>query len=231
MSLKNQVELPMWVMFSSFHSERIERVPCSVGGPEATCMDVSLVPNPDQRLDFSCGCYGCPDVTDIDYGDAVSGFSTSFALPIQDHLECLSQDASLTPRSKKAFSVLKRLAVLFPPNVLVAGKIRIREADLQEAIGNAQQRFKKNMIFLFEQMVTEQLLRAEGREVLTDNRAMGDQEVVGAHLGALAEKVTVSDEECKVSARRTARGLQGSVSIKSKRRLVHMCWGRRGRWS
>ncbi len=85
--------------------------------------------------------------------------------------------------------------------MLVAGKIKIREADLQEAIGSAEpaikEQLKKNMIFLLEQMLTERLILAEAREVVQDNKAMGDQEVIGAHLRGLAEKVTVSDEECK----------------------------------
>lgn len=93
------------------------------------------------------------------------------------------------------------LGELPPPNVLVAGKIKIREEDLQEAIGRAEpaikEQLKKNMIFLLEQMLTERLILAEAREVVQDNKAMGDQEVIGAHLRGLAEKVTVSDEECK----------------------------------
>ena len=93
------------------------------------------------------------------------------------------------------------LADLSPPNVLVAGKIKIGESDLQDAIGNAdpavKEQLKKNMIFLLEQMVTEQLILAEAREVVQDSKGMGDQEVVEVHLRGLAEKVTVSDEECK----------------------------------
>lgn len=93
------------------------------------------------------------------------------------------------------------LAELSAPNVLVAGKIKIAESEIQEAIEGVEpalkEQLKKNMIFLLEQMVTERLILAEAREVVQDNRTMGDKEAIGAHLRGLAEKVSVSDEECK----------------------------------
>ena len=106
--MEDEVERLMWVVLSYLHFRKGERVQCSTAVLQATCVDATLIPYLDQRLNFSYGCYGCRDATDIGPGEAVLGFPASFLFPILDHLQFLSQKAIPTSRSKKAFSGLRR---------------------------------------------------------------------------------------------------------------------------
>lgn len=106
--LEDEVERLMWVVLSYLHVNGGQRVQCSTAVLQATCVDATLVPYLEHRLNFSYGCYGCRDATDIGPGEAVLGFPSSLLGPVVEHLEFLNQKAIPTSRSKKAFSGLMR---------------------------------------------------------------------------------------------------------------------------
>ena len=41
---------------------------------QATCVDATMIPHLEDRLNFSLGCYGCRDATDLAPAETVLGF-------------------------------------------------------------------------------------------------------------------------------------------------------------
>ncbi|MCK7512307.1 MAG: DUF169 domain-containing protein [Desulfobacterales bacterium] len=75
---------------------------------QATCVDATIIPFLENRLNLSYGCYGCRDATDIRASETVLGFPASDLSAIVLHLEYLGEKAIANSRSKKAFSMLNK---------------------------------------------------------------------------------------------------------------------------
>jgi uncharacterized protein (DUF169 family) len=106
--VEDEVERLMWITLSYLHATGGERVQSSTAVLQATCVDSTIVPYLEQRLNFCYGCYGCRDATDIGMNETVLGFPTSFLSPIVSHLEFLHQKAIPASRAKKALGALQR---------------------------------------------------------------------------------------------------------------------------
>ena len=82
----------MWVALANVH-ETGGRLNFSTAILQATCVDVTIMPFLQQRMNASLGCYGCREATDLGESECVLGF------PIKD-LDAIV--ASLTKLNEKA---------------------------------------------------------------------------------------------------------------------------------
>lgn len=106
--VEDEVEKLMWIVLANLHAMDGKRVESSTAVLQATCVDATVIPYLQGRLNFSYGCYGCRDATDIGGHETVLGFP-GFMLPaIVEHLEFLKNKAIPTSRSKRAWRSLQR---------------------------------------------------------------------------------------------------------------------------
>ncbi|MGM0427737.1 MAG: DUF169 domain-containing protein [Thermodesulfobacteriota bacterium] len=108
--VEEEVEKLMWILLSHLHSMGGKRVPGHTAVLQATCVDSTIVPYEENRLNFGFGCYGCRDATDIGTNETVLGFPGAMLAPIVEHLAFLGEKAIPTSRSKKALRALHREA-------------------------------------------------------------------------------------------------------------------------
>lgn len=73
---------------------------------QATCVDATIIPYLEGRLNQSYGCYGCRDATDIGGNETVLGFPADVLLEICRHVEYLAAKALPASRAKKTWGVL-----------------------------------------------------------------------------------------------------------------------------
>lgn len=106
--VEDEVEKLMWIILAYLHAQKGERVQSSTAVLQATCVDSTVIPYLENRLNFSFGCYGCRDATDMGPGEAVMGFSASYLPDIVEHLEFLNKKALPHSRGKHAFAALKK---------------------------------------------------------------------------------------------------------------------------
>ena len=111
--VEDEVEKLMWMVLSSMHSHGGDRVHGSTAVLQATCVDATIIPYMERRLNFNFGCYGCRDATDIGPGEAIVRVPNPPSLPaiMLSHLEYLNKKALPFSRGKQAMPCLKnRLA-------------------------------------------------------------------------------------------------------------------------
>jgi len=106
--VEDEVEKLMWIVLSSMHAHGGERVRGSTAVLQATCVDATIIPYTEQRLNFNFGCYGCRDATDIGPGEALVGFPGVELPSIVTHLEYLNKKALPHSRGKHALAALKK---------------------------------------------------------------------------------------------------------------------------
>ncbi len=109
--VEDDVEKLMWIALADLHRRNGKRVESSTAILQATCVDATVIPYLEQRLDLSYGCYGCHDATDIRPSETVLGFPASALAEITKHLEYLGQKAIITSRSKKAYKMINGVKV------------------------------------------------------------------------------------------------------------------------
>jgi uncharacterized protein (DUF169 family) len=100
--VEDEVEKLMWIVLASMHAHGGKRVPASTAVLQATCVDSTIIPFREQRLNFSYGCYGCRDATDIAPGETILGFPTADLPAIVRHLDYLAKKALPHSRGKHA---------------------------------------------------------------------------------------------------------------------------------
>ena len=105
--VEDEVEKLMWIVLAYLHAMNGERVMGSTSVLQALCVDATIVPYIDKRLNFGYGCYGCRDATDIGPNEAVLGFPVHVLPGITSHLEFLTSKAIPTSRCKRALKVLQ----------------------------------------------------------------------------------------------------------------------------
>jgi len=106
--VEDEAEKLMWIALAYLHSKGGERVAGSTAVLQATCVDSTIIPFLEQRLNYGLGCYGCRDATDLGASETVLGFPAKDMSKIMEHLEYLNQKAIPHSREKSAFAVLKR---------------------------------------------------------------------------------------------------------------------------
>lgn len=70
-------------------------------------MDATVIPHVEQRLNFSLGCYGCREATDMGANETVLGFPGSALAALVGALEKLNDKAVNRSRAKAVFNHLK----------------------------------------------------------------------------------------------------------------------------
>lgn len=105
--IEDEVERLMWISLAYLHATGGERVHSSTAVLQATCVDATIIPYLEGRLNLGYGCYGCRDATDLGSNETVLGFPADMLPAIVEHLEYLAQKAIPTSRSKKAWGVLQ----------------------------------------------------------------------------------------------------------------------------
>ena len=103
-----EVEKLMWIALAYLHAKGGERVQASTAILQATCVDATIIPFVEQRLNFGYGCYGCRDATDLGSDEGVLGFPASVLPVLVEHLQFLSAKAVPNSREKRAFSALRK---------------------------------------------------------------------------------------------------------------------------
>jgi uncharacterized protein (DUF169 family) len=96
----------MWLLLADLNVAGGERRIGSTAVLQATCVDSTIIPLLEDRLNFSLGCYGCREATDIGPTEAVLGFPGTRLAGIVEALEFLSEKAIPKSRAKSAYSSL-----------------------------------------------------------------------------------------------------------------------------
>jgi uncharacterized protein (DUF169 family) len=105
--VEDEVEKLMWINLAYLHATGGVRVQGSTAILQATCVDSTIIPFLENRLNFGFGCYGCREATDLGPNESVVGFPTSVLQKIVEHIIYLSHKAIPNSRTKKAFTSLK----------------------------------------------------------------------------------------------------------------------------
>jgi uncharacterized protein (DUF169 family) len=106
--VEDDVEKLMWIVLSYLHATGGKRVPATTAVLQAACVDSTLIPYLEDRLNYGFSCYGCRDATDIRPGEALVGFPGNRLQVIGAHLEYLAEKAIQASRSKRALASLQR---------------------------------------------------------------------------------------------------------------------------
>lgn len=104
--VEDEVEKLMWINLAYLNAMGGERVQSSTAVLQATCVDSTIVPYLEHRLNFTYGCYGCRDATDLGANETVVGFPGAMLPAMMHHLELLAQKAIPTSRAKKVWVAL-----------------------------------------------------------------------------------------------------------------------------
>jgi uncharacterized protein (DUF169 family) len=102
--VEDEVEKLMWISLAYLNATGGERVQSSTAVLQATCVDSTIIPYLEQRINLSYGCYGCRDATDLGPSEAVLGFPVAALPAIVKYLEYLARKAIPTSRAKKAWA-------------------------------------------------------------------------------------------------------------------------------
>jgi uncharacterized protein (DUF169 family) len=106
--IEDEVEKLMWVVLAAMHCSGGERVQGSTSVLQATCVDATIIPFVEQRLNYTLGCYGCRDATDISPGETIIGFPVADLPGIVTHLEYLKKKALPHSRGKHAYAIFRK---------------------------------------------------------------------------------------------------------------------------
>jgi uncharacterized protein (DUF169 family) len=98
------VESLMWLLLADLNLARGKRRTGETAVLQATCVDATLIPFVEGRLNFSLGCYGCREATDMGPGEAVVGFPGGMLEDICRMVEYLAEKAIPKSRSKSALA-------------------------------------------------------------------------------------------------------------------------------
>jgi uncharacterized protein (DUF169 family) len=99
-------EVLMWFVLADLNIHGGERRAGNTAVLQATCVDATVIPHLEQRLNFSLGCYGCREATDLMPGETVLGFPGALLEPMIGALKMLRAKAIPRSRAKLAHAWL-----------------------------------------------------------------------------------------------------------------------------
>lgn len=94
--------------FSEKSKTEIDKLVVLDGCPINCCVDATVIPFIEQKLNLSFGCYGCRDATDIGNNESVLGFPFKDFHQIYDSLIHLNIKAIPNSRGKNAYTILRK---------------------------------------------------------------------------------------------------------------------------
>ena len=98
----------MWIALADLNSDAGARRQSSTAVLQATCVDSTIIPYIEQRLNFSLGCYGCREATDMEPSETIIGFPGARLHAIVDSIRYLNIKAITNSRSKRVYEALRR---------------------------------------------------------------------------------------------------------------------------
>lgn len=104
--IEDEPEKLMWISLAYLNIQGGERVVSSTAVLQATCVDATIIPWREHRLNQCFGCYGCRDATNLGSPEAVLGFPGHLLTKICEAVDFLNQKAIPTSRAKKAYAAL-----------------------------------------------------------------------------------------------------------------------------
>jgi uncharacterized protein (DUF169 family) len=93
----------MWLVLADLNRAGGVRRVADTAVLQATCVDSTVIPYKDGRLNFSLGCYGCREATDLEPQEAMLGFPGSFLEALVAELERLAEKALPRSRGKQVY--------------------------------------------------------------------------------------------------------------------------------
>jgi len=105
--IEDDIEKLMWINLAYLNAEGGNRIIGSTAVLQAACVDATIIPYLEDRLNFSYGCYGCRDATDIGANETLLGFPGAKLAAVVKHLDFLSRKAIPAARTKHALQMLK----------------------------------------------------------------------------------------------------------------------------
>lgn len=106
--VEDEVEKLMWIGLAYLNVTGGDRIEASTAILQAACVDSTIIPYQEHKLNMSYGCYGCRDATDIGQNETVLGFPGDLLPDIYKHLEHLAEKAMPISRSKRAWAGLEK---------------------------------------------------------------------------------------------------------------------------
>ncbi len=101
----------MWLALADLNLAGGDRRMGDTAVLQATCVDATVIPHVEQRMNFSLGCYGCREATDMGVNETILGFPGAALSGIVAALEQLNAKAVGRSRTKAALhSLNKKLA-------------------------------------------------------------------------------------------------------------------------
>jgi uncharacterized protein (DUF169 family) len=97
----------MWLALADLNLTGGQRRRGDTAVLQATCVDATVIPHVEQRLNFSLGCYGCREATDMGPNETILGFPGSSFAEILAALEQLNTKAVGRSRAKAVLNQLK----------------------------------------------------------------------------------------------------------------------------
>ena len=104
--VEDEVEKLMWIALAYLNATGGQRLVGSTAILQATCVDSTIVPVLENRLNYGYGCYGCREATDLAPGEAVLGFPGPILQGVLHNLEFLGGKAIANSRAKKPWKAL-----------------------------------------------------------------------------------------------------------------------------
>lgn len=101
--VEGEPEPLMWLLLADLNRAGGARRMADTAVLQATCVDSTVIPYRDGRLNFSLGCYGCREATDLGPQESVLGFPGSFLDPLVAELERLAEKAIPRSRAKQVY--------------------------------------------------------------------------------------------------------------------------------
>jgi len=97
----------MWLALADLNLAGGQRRRGDTAVLQAACVDATVIPHVEQRLNFSLGCYGCREATDMSPHETILGFPGKALSELVAALEQLNMKAVGRSRAKTALKHLK----------------------------------------------------------------------------------------------------------------------------
>ncbi len=104
--VEGEPERLMWILLAGLNFVGGKRIHSDTAILQATCVDGTVVPFVEGRINFSYGCYGCREATDMAIEETVLGFPGFMLDPLVRSLEALGEKAIQKSRAKMPYKQL-----------------------------------------------------------------------------------------------------------------------------
>ena len=110
--VEDRPEALMWLVLADLNLHGGARRRNDTAVLQATCVDATVIPHVEQRLNYSLGCYGCRQATDLAPSETVLGFPGAQLDDLVTTLEQLSLTAIPRSRAKRPYQTLDHASSL-----------------------------------------------------------------------------------------------------------------------